>query len=287
MDGFTADGFDAYDILGHRVLVGSTVPKARAAIHQLLRGFGPSPAPVAGSPEAGTATRDLPRYELTWLDDTWFVHGEQGPLHADRDFLVALGMLEWHLLTAAIERHNDLFHLHGAALSAPRGGSAVVLVGKSGSGKSTLTLALMQRGFLPFADDVALIEPATLEVRALRRAFHMSDDSLHLVETTTRGTVQSGGDVPAGFFYPPMWAPASLPVRWLLLLELRADETPRLTRLTPADAAVALLEQSLNLQQASRIGLATVAKLTAEADCYRFQHGNLPASLAIVERLVG
>lgn len=269
------DHFDEYDILGRRVLAGSAVPEARAAIRQILRGFGPLPAGDQG----------LPQCEITSLDNVWYVHGEHGPLHADRDLLVALGMLEWHLMTAALERHHGLFHLHGAALSAPGASGAVVLAGRSGCGKSTLTLALMQRGFRPFSDDVALIEPATLNVRALRRAFHLSDESVRIVEAVTGGAVESGGQMPAGFFYPAAWAASTVPVRWLLLLELEPAESPRLTRLTPADAAVAILEQSLNLSQASRTGLATAARLTAEAECYRFQHGNLPESLTIVDRL--
>ena len=269
------DDFDEYDILGRRALVGSAVPEARTAIRQLLRGFGPLPA----------LAPDLPRYELTSVDNVWFVHGDDGPLHADRDLPMALSMLEWHLLTAALERQKDLFHLHGAALSAPTSSGAVVLVGKSGSGKSTLTLALMQRGFLPFSDDVALIEPMTLNVRALRRSFHMSGDSLRMVEAATSGIIDSGGPVPAGFFYPPRWAPRPVPVRWVLLLNLEPKLPPRLTPLTPSDAAVAILEHSVNLQHSSRAGLAAAAKLTAEAKCYRLQHGHLLESFKIVGRL--
>lgn len=269
------EGFDEYDVLGRRVLVGSRVPEARTTLQQLLRGFGPSPA----------ATGDWPRYELVRREDVWFVHTDQGPVHSDRDLIGALGMLEWHVMTGALERHHHLFHLHGATLAVPGGGGAVALVGNSGSGKSTLTLALMQRGFLPFADDVALIDPVTLDVQSLRRAFHVSDPSLRLVESFTGKPVSSGGDAPPGFFHPPEWARAPEPVRWLLLLELRPDQTPSLTRLTPADAAVAVLEQSLNLKHASRVGLAAAARLASQTECYRFQHGGWPESLAIVEGL--
>jgi len=270
------EGFDEYDVLGHRVLVGSRVPEARATVRQLLQGFGPSPA----------ASGDWPRYELVLREGVWFVHTDQGPVHSDRDLIAALGMLEWHVMTGALERHHHLFHLHGATLAVPGAGGAVALVGSSGSGKSTLTLALMQRGFLPFADDVALIEPATLEVRSLRRAFHVSEQSLRMVESFTGKPVSSGGGAPPGFFHPPEWATALEPVRWLMLLELRPDQAPSLTRLTPADAAVAVLEQSLNLKHASRVGLAAASRMASQAECYRFQHGDWPESLAMVERLV-
>lgn len=270
--------FDEYEVLGRRFLVGSPVPEARTAIHQLLRGFGPVPLQPGG---------DVPRFRLTREDGTWFVYGEHGPVHGDADLLPALGMLEWHVMTAALERHHDLFHLHGAAVAAPTGRGAVVLAGNSGCGKSTLTLALMQRGFLAFADDLALIEPATANVRTFRRAFHTSDDSLRLVEGMIGRAVASGGAAPAGFFHPPAWAAAPARVRWILLLELAPGQRPGLTRMTPADAAVGVLEQALNLKQAPQVGLAAAARLTIEAECYRFRHGDVAESVAMVEKLAG
>jgi hypothetical protein len=270
--------FELYDLLGRLILVGSPEPGAAAAIRQLLSGFGPVKGPAAP---------DVPRYQLDLRDGTWFVHVDRTPLHADRDFVVALGMLEWHLVTEALGRHNHLFHLHGAALAAPDLSGAVVLSGKSGSGKSTLTLALMQRGFLPFADDVALIEPGTLNVHAFHRAFHVDTDSLGRVEAFTGGPVPTGGDAPPGFLHPHRWAPAPVPVRWVLLLELEPESPPSLTRLSAGEAAVAVLEHSLNLQQASRAGLATAARLTDRAECYRFRHGPWPESLALVQELSG
>ena len=108
----------------------------------------------------------------------------------------ALVALEWRLVTDLVAYRRDAFHLHAAALADPSGSCGVLVVGMSGSGKTTLALGLMARGFLPYADDVALVAPATLTLQPLRRAFHADEATRVLVAAV-------GG--------PPVWRSASLP----------------------------------------------------------------------------
>ena len=60
--------------------------------------------------------------------------------------------------------------------------SAVMLVGPSGAGKSTLSVALSRRGFTLATDDVAFIDPETLEVHPIPRCVHLDRRSVELLE---------------------------------------------------------------------------------------------------------
>lgn len=267
--------FDEYEVLGYRALVGAPAPHPLAEVRSLLRGFGPRP----------TGDQALPTYELAVVTGRWQVSCGDMVLPMDRDFATALSVLEWYVVRDALAEHDELFHLHGAALATPSGNGALVLAGSSGSGKSTLTLALMERGFAPYADDVALIAPGTLELNALPRAFHASEDSLRLVEAFTARPLGSVEAVMPGYVSPSAWATRPLPLRWLLFLDLRPDESPHMVRLQPAEAAPAILAQSLNLPQAPRLAMGACARLTEKAGCYRFVNGDLRESVNLIERL--
>jgi hypothetical protein len=69
----------------------------------------------------------------------------------------ALGHYAYNaILNAATARVRSHYLLHGAALHAP-GERGVILAGHAGLGKTTLTLALLERGWGFFSDDVAAV----------------------------------------------------------------------------------------------------------------------------------
>jgi hypothetical protein len=268
---------EGYDILGYRVAVGVTPPDARAAVRSVLRGFGP----VALDP----ALR-IPRYDLAPAPTGWQVSTDGGLVQVDGGFLSSLSILEWHLVAAALNHRSDLFHLHGAALCLPATRAGIVLAGESGRGKTTLTLALMFRGFVPFADDVALLDPATLNLHPLRRAFHVSEETRRLIERVAGGPLGRDEEGPRDYFSPPQWAADPVPVRWLLFVEYKEGQTPQFVPLSSSEAATAILARTTSLARDTRLALATCARLTERAACYRFLTGDLAASVAAVQRLV-
>jgi hypothetical protein len=69
--------------------------------------------------------------------------------------------------------------IHAGALT--REGKTLLLLADSGSGKTTLTLGLMERGWQPLADDLALIDLQTLRVRPFPRCFHVDDNTTALI----------------------------------------------------------------------------------------------------------
>jgi hypothetical protein len=266
-----------YDVLGYRAAVGVSAGEARAAVRTILRGFGPV-APAPGP--------DLPGYELAPTPAGWQVRAGGEVVHAGADFLVALATLEWHIVTAALMHRDDLFHLHAAGLCLPTRRAGLLLAGDSGNGKTTLALGLMLRGFSPFGDDVAVLDPQSLELHPLRRAFHTDQQTWEIVGSLVAGPLRGDDDAPPGYFIPPQWAERPVPVRWVLFPDYWPGRTPQLVRLAPAEAAAALLAHTTSLARTPRLALPTVTHLIERAACYRFLGGDLPASVAAIERLV-
>lgn len=143
----------------------------------------------------------------------------------------------------------------------------------------------MLRGFVPFSDDVALLDPATLGLQPLRRAFHVDDETWGLLEALGHGPLIER-DAPVGYFSPPQWAERTVPVRWVLFPEYRPQQPPQLVPISPLEAAAAILEQTLTLASATRVALATATRLTERARCYRFLVGDLAESVAAVQQMV-
>jgi hypothetical protein len=96
------------------------------------------------------------------------------------DLPAALWSLEAALCQAIIRSQRRCIAVHASAIYA--GGSATLLVGRSGAGKTTLSLALARRGLSVATDDVALVEPETLNVFPIPRCFHLDDQSVTLLE---------------------------------------------------------------------------------------------------------
>jgi hypothetical protein len=267
---------ETFDFFGYLAEVGAPLGDGHAAVRAILRGFGPVAA--AAPPSA--------RFDLTAGDaGEWQVRVSGQVVHAGDDFAAALSLLEWHAISVALGQRRDLFHLHSAALCLPARRSGLMLVGGSGRGKTTMTMGLMMRGFVPYSDDVALIEPETLELQPLRRAFHVADETWRLIESVGGPLARDAGQ-PDGYFCPPQWAEAPAPVHWLLFPEYRPGQTPALLPMSAAEAATGLLGQTLTLAPAPRLALRTAARLTEQARSYRFLIGELEESVELVRRLV-
>jgi hypothetical protein len=268
---------DVIDVAGYRAQVGSSSELVRGSLRSILRGFDRIP---------DTAADGLTRFELHPVAGEWQVAVNDEVVHQGADFLVALGMLEFHLVSTALDSSRDFFHVHGAALCAPTRRAGVIIAGDSGTGKTTMALALMLRGFTPFSDDVAVIEPGTLHLRPLRRGFHISADTWPLLDGLAGGRIASEADAPPGYFLPTQWAHDPVPVRWVLFLKRIPGRTPRLSPMQPAEAAAALIEQSGTLTRSPRLALATTSRLIEQAACLRFVVDDLERAVAAVQELV-
>ena len=258
--------------------VGVVVPCAdsRAAVAAVLSGF---PSVRGSSRPARYMVRKAG--DMEWCVQTAGVTGDPCQSLAS-----AVAALEWQVVSDALTSRPELFHLHGAALCAPSGESSVLVLGESGSGKTTLALALMARGFLPFADDVILLDADRLTPRTFGRAFHVDEKTLRLAGPRAAALPWRTEGLPDGHIIPGRWADRQAPVRAVFFPKRYPDGAPSATRLSPANGAAMVLHFSTTLDSAPRVAMRVAARLAERASCYALRAAALDDTADLVVRLV-
>lgn len=198
----------------------------------------------------------------------------------------ALLAIEWRLVSDLLARNPDRFHLHGAALADPSGTISVLVLGDSGVGKTTTTLALIARGFRPFADDVVLIDPETLLPDWFPRAFHVDTQTRELVAPLFEQPDWEEPGLPAGYCLPRTWATERLPIGAIILPKGYGHPIPTLMQQSISTAALAVLGNTSTLEHAPRLALRTAARLTAQAPAFVLYSGDLPTTVAMIASTV-
>jgi hypothetical protein len=255
-----------YDLLGYRIAVAVSDPVVGRACRFVLANF------AIDAPGSETVAQS---YSMTHADGRWHVAAGGRRVHSVADPQTAIAALEGQLVIDALKHRSDLFHVHGAALAPPALDGAVVLAGEAGVGKTTLARALLARGFLPFGDDVTMIDPASLELQPFPRAFHVREGA----------DASDGLDRPIEYFHPPQWVRSPLPVKLILFLSRTGEDEARAVTLGPAEAASSLLRHSGTLVAAPAHALAVAVRLIAQARCYRFEVSAPETSARVVEAL--
>lgn len=251
----------------------------RAAVEAILGGF-----PRIGEGAAGEATYAL-RRDAAGGWEFWSGGTRTHQATTLEDGLLAL---EWQVVTDLLARTDDRFHLHGAALADPSGSLSVLVLGESGVGKTTVALALIARGFRPFADDVILLDPESLAPSTFERAFHVDATTRTLVNGLPHDPAWEVPGVPDGYFLPATWAREPLPVRAVIVPKARDHARPLLVGLPIAEAATTILGFSGSLEHAPALSLRTAARLTASAPCYALYAGPLaPTAQFLAEAVEG
>lgn len=274
--------------IGERVIaVEASEAGDRHAVAAILRGFPAAPVGAAA--------------DMTCLvvngshsaDGLWELHVDGVRTHQAATLEHALLALEWQVVQACLARTANRFHLHGAALADPTGRLTVLVLGESGAGKTTLTLALIARGFKPFADDVVLLDPETMVPERFPRAFHIDDTTRRLVSPLFLSLGDSAGasswehtGLPDGFCLPLTWAETPVPVGAIVLPLSHGAPEPVFERQSVADAAIKLLSYSTTLEHDPALALKSVARLTAVAPCFTLRGGPLATTADAVSRLV-
>lgn len=266
--------------IGERVIaVEASEAGDRHAVAAILRGF---PAAPAG---AATDMTCLVVNGSHSADGLWELHVDGVRTHQAATLEHALLALEWQVVQACLARTADRFHLHGAALADPTGRLTVLVLGESGAGKTTLTLALIARGFKPFADDVVLLDPETMVPEQFPRAFHIDDTTRRLVTPLFVSPWEHTG-LPDGFCLPLAWAETPVPVGAIVLPLSHDAAEPAFERQSVPDAAIKLLSYSTTLEHDPALALKAVARLTGIATCFALRGGPLADTADAVTRLV-
>jgi len=261
-------------LLDYPVAITAADPEGRAALQAILGRFADCAAPGERN-----------RYELARDEHGWRVTARGAATASGMTLDDSLRTLEGLLVTDMLVSRPDRFHLHGAALLSPSGDSSLLLLGDSGSGKTTLALALMARGFLPYADDVIVMEQDWCPL-TFRRAFHINSSTRTLLDAMRQPPSWKLEGFPSGYFVPQIWAESKAPIRTILFPRLRPGSSPGAVHLSIPEAAVTLLPFSATLDRAPKVALSAASRLTAQARCYALTSGDLDATVDLIASLL-
>lgn len=168
---------------------------------------------------------------------------------------------------------KDLCFVHGGAVVTPDG-RVVVLTAASGSGKSTATWALLHHGFDYLSDELAPIDPGSLQVLSYPHALCLkrrppAPYSLPIETLITSRSMHvpvagksSGAQLAALFFVDHRYP----------------DNHPILNKVSPARAALHLYANTLNPLAHHNDGLDAVAAITQNVPSYNLNTSNLGAA---------
>lgn len=177
----------------------------------------------------------------------------------------------------------ECLHLHASA--AERDGAAAIFPATMESGKSTLVTGLVQRGLGYVTDEVVAVDPGTLAIRPYPKPVSLDAGSWSVVPElrpeadesylTTQWQVEPdairGGAVAAecrpGFIFFPGYDPAAV---------------TELAPLTPAEAVMALAENTLNLRMHGPRAVEALARMAQTCPAYRLPLSDLDDACRLV-----
>lgn len=191
-----------------------------------------------------------------------------------------MATLEWAIASVAVDVLGEGYLLLHAGVVA-RNGGAILLPGGSGSGKSTLVAGLAGAGFLLGSDEVAVLDPLTLDVLPFVRAMCVKEGSREVLAPAYPGILTEaphhrfGGEE---VWYlrpePGAWLPAPMPVRYMVVPRYEPGAATRLEPLPRAAVLQVLLQQSFSVPKHGSFGIGTLTRLLANAECFRLTIGS-------------
>jgi hypothetical protein len=201
------------------------------------------------------------------------------------DLQSALWGLESALCEAIIRSQQHWIAVHAATVYTDH--SAVMLLGPSGAGKSTLSIAVSKRGFTLATDDVALVDPQTLNIHPIPRCVHLDAQSVRLLEAE-------------GFHFPETWerfsflAPVDLDTKpiprcragLLIYISGARAQHPDIRLISQSEMAARLLSETGQGPLTDSETIHVLARLSSFAACFNLIPGSLSETANAVADLI-
>lgn len=171
--------------------------------------------------------------------------------------------------------------MHAAAVASPAG--AVLLPGKSGAGKSTLTAWLLRRGFRYLTDELVYIPAGTRRLHALTRPVHIKHPALQVVHDFTPALKRHESRLvtsPQATLIPHRLLNRRHVANRARLARIVFPEFQRgadfeLTRLSPAQAGMALMGCLINARNLAGHGFPETSRVARLAPAWRLVYGDI------------
>jgi hypothetical protein len=262
------------DVLGTSIRVTGLGGASRRQFVELAQGF--------VSDERNGPHHDLSLRLRRQLDDgRWITSCDGKDVSTFADLAVALPQLEWQAIARGVDASSEYGVFHAASLT--RNATNIIIVASSGSGKTTVTLELLRLGWLPFADDITVLDADTLALRPFPRSFHTDSAEVQARVVAPWARPVSGM---TGYSRPTQWASAGGAPTVVVLMSRDAGESSALSPITRAEAAGALLAEAVR----SRVSRRTMAEISARVAAsveatFRLNNGDLRETLALLSGL--
>lgn len=262
-------------ILGTHMVISGLTEVLRAGLAELLLPFLMTDDIPDGADAPAIA------FAVVWNDlvGVWEITRDGQMLMGLSDAETLLRYLEWQIIAAGIDQVEGCGVFHAGVLA--RGDATVLLQGESGAGKTTLTLGLIARGWLPVADDVAVVDVWTLGLRAFPRCFHVEHE--HERPLVARPALERIAAV-EGHARPLQWAAEGRQPTAIITIARDADQPASLTPLLRAEVAGALFRGSIRtrLSGSQVAGLAARVAATVRY-CGHLNNSDLSQALDLIE----
>ena len=214
-----------------------------------------------------------------------------GPLSHDR----LLAELVTSVSRLALDA--DAGHLHLLCAGLALGERGVLISAPSGTGKSTLAAALARRGWTYVSDETLALSPSTAAARGFPKPLSLKPGSGDHVGGLEHARVTLGGrDGTDGWW---MVAAGAIPAPvddelhpTLVVLLRRPSPAPSgmpstIDPVHPADAVVALMEQTMDPVRFGPDALWVLARLAGRSRCVRLTVGHPDEASTLLERVIG
>ena len=271
---------------GLSIRTGPVVSRIRSRLPAVVEGitlhYAPHPALESGEFADFDVRVDRPQgWRRWWRPQVEFrVDGEApfAPLPGDQGF----PMLEWGLNWCITSHCHQFLILHAAVVE--RDGHAMSLPAPPGSGKSTLCAGLIHRGWRLLSDELAVIDPATLELLPIPRPVSLKNGSIDVIrawapEAAFGPVVRETNKGAVAHCRPPVEAVASADRRattaWIVLPKWIPGAEARLTALSNAQSMMRLIDNAFNYNVHGAVGFQTLADLVERSRSYEFEYASL------------
>jgi hypothetical protein len=245
----------------------------------------PRPPPTGAEPAAFTLQREGTR-NAAWILGS--------PRSADRrtpTLEAALSLLLSDVNLCALDAEPEYLHLHAAA--AVQGGRAVVIAAARNTGKTTTVAHLVARGWRFVTDETVRLDDEANGIGGFPKPISIKPGGVDLLHHLDSWMIPAADDWAGTFRYVPLGASGAIlatggTAHLVVLLRQpplpRPITEPRARLLHPADAVVALMQETLD---AERFGPASarLAALAASTRCVELVIGSPVDTAAAIEAL--